>query len=212
MTSSFDPVFCSQLDTLLAWRRDVRHFSPQPLVDGLVESLLDQACCTPSVGNSQPWRFVRVVTPSLRAAIIASAEAANAAAADAYADPEQRQAYLALKLHGLRDAPEHIAVFCDTAGSAGAGLGRQTMPETLDYSVVLAIHTLWLTARARGVGLGWVSILDPVTVVRLLTVPPAWRLIGYVCLGLPLVETDIPELEARGWQPRIDPQATRFSR
>lgn len=212
MTGAFGSVFCDQLDTLLAWRRDVRHFSPEPLADGVVDVLLDRACRAPSVGNSQPWRFVRVVTPALRSAVAASADVANSAAADAYVDPQTRLAYRALKLHGLREAPEHIAVFCDAGAETGAGLGRQTMPETLDYSVVLAIHTLWLAARARGIGLGWVSILDPAEVTRLLDVPPGWRLIGYLCLGLPMVPADIPELATQGWQSRSDLHSTRFIR
>nr|WP_295662855.1 5,6-dimethylbenzimidazole synthase [Polymorphobacter sp.] len=212
MTGSFDPAFRAELDRLLAWRRDVRHFSTEPLPPGLIDTLLDRAACAPSVGNAQPWRFVRVVTPALRLAVIAAADAANAEAAVMYDDNEQRAAYRALKLHGLREAPEHIAVFCDEATADGHGLGRQTMPETLRYSVVLAIHTLWLASRAHGVGLGWVSIVDPAAVTRLLEVPAGWHLVAYLCLGTPVEDAMTPELDRNGWQARLDPAATRFVR
>jgi 5,6-dimethylbenzimidazole synthase len=207
----FTSTFAEQLDSLLTWRRDVRHFETRALEVGLIDSLLDRACLAPSVGNSQPWRFVRVVSLERRAAVIAHVEAQNAQAAKLY-ENETRSHYDALKLHGLREAPEHIAVFCDPAPAEGLGLGRQTMPETLAYSTVLAVHTLWLAARARGVGLGWVSILEPAAVIALLDVPTDWTFIGYLCLGYPTAAHDVPELERCGWQTRIDPVTTRFTR
>lgn len=207
----FSPAFLEQLDDLLIWRRDVRHFETRPLEAGLFDSLLDRASLAPSVGNSQPWRFVRVISPERRAAITAHVEAENARAAALYHDGA-RAAYDALKLHGLEQAPEHIAVFCDPAPEEGHGLGRQTMPETLAYSTVLAVHTLWLAARARGIGLGWVSILDPAAIAALLDVPSDWKFIGYLCLGYPQEAHDVPELERSGWQARIDAAKTRFTR
>lgn len=207
----FPPIFVDQLDALMIWRRDVRHFAPRALEPGVIDTLLDRAILAPSVGNSQPWRFVRVVSDARRQAIIAHVDAENGRAATLYQD-DIRAAYDALKLHGLREAPEHIAVFCDLEPVAGKGLGRQTMPETLAYSTVLAIHNLWLAARARGIGLGWVSILDPNAITVLLDVPVAWRFIGYLCLGYPLDKHDTPELVRRDWQARIDPTLTRFTR
>lgn len=207
----FSPAFLEQLDDLLLWRRDVRHFDTRPLKAGLLDILLDRANLAPSVGNSQPWRFVQVISPERRAAITAHVEAENAHAAALYRD-ETRAAYAALKLHGLEQAPEHIAVFCDPAPEEGHGLGRQTMPETLAYSTVLAVYTLWLAARARGIGLGWVSILDPAAIAALLDVPSDWKFIGYLCLGYPVETNDVPELERSGWQSRIDPKDTRFTR
>jgi 5,6-dimethylbenzimidazole synthase len=207
----FTPAFLEQLDDLLIWRRDVRHFDTRPLDAGLLDALLDRASLAPSVGNSQPWRFVRVVTPERRAAITAHVEDENAQAAGLYED-KARAAYDALKLHGLREAPEHLAVFCNTQPDEGRGLGRQTMPETLAYSCVLAIHTLWLAARARGVGLGWVSILEPDAITNLLDVPGDWQFIGYLCIGYPNRAHNVPELERTGWQLRIDSDLTRLTR
>ncbi len=115
-------------------------------------------------------------------------------------DDARAARYRALKLAGLREAPVHLAAFCDEATGAGLGLGRATMPETLAYSVVGAVQCLWLAARARGIGVGWVSILDPDAVTAILDVPPYWRLVAYLCLGLPQEEHPDPELERHGWQ------------
>jgi len=104
---------------------------------------------------------------------------------------------------GLREAPVHLAIFCDHATEAGAGLGRKTMPEMLDYSVVAAVHTFWLAARAQGLGAGWVSIIDPGQVSNALEVPLAWKLIAYLCVGFPQEEHLDPELERHDWQAHI---------
>ena len=207
----FTSAFAEQLDTLFAWRRDVRHFQNCPLEEGTLNHLLDSACLAPSVGNSQPWRFVRVSSDERRAAILAQVEAENRQAAVIYGD-ETRAAYDALKLHGLRDAPEHLAVFCEIDPEAGHGLGRQTMPETLCYSVIMAIHTLWLAARAMNIGLGWVSIVDPAAMNGLLDVPEDWRFVALLCLGYPVEEHVTPELVRRHWQDRLPHDQTRFTR
>lgn len=212
MTSPvFSPEFSEQLDTLLTWRRDVRHFQTRPLPDGTLDHLLDRACLAPSVGNSQPWRFVRVLSEEKRNAIIAHVEAENRQAAAVYHDAT-RAAYDALKLHGLHEAPEHLAVFCEPDPAAGHGLGRQTMPETPLYSVVMAIHTLWLAARAIGVGMGWVSIVDPAGMSSLLDVPEDWRFVALLCLGYPAQESETPELVRRHWQARLPADQTRIGR
>lgn len=197
----FDEDFRTKLAALFAWRRDVRRFRRDPLPPALVDRLLDLTVLAPSVGNAQPWRFVSVETPERRAAIIRDFEQANAEAARLYRD-EQAALYARLKLEGLKTAPTHLAVFCDETVSQGAGLGRQTMPETLRYSVVGAIQTLWLAARAHGVGMGWVSILHPETINATLDLPAHWVFIAYLCLGHPEEEHLDPELERHGWQAR----------
>ena len=112
--------------------------------------------------------------------------------------------YASLKLHGLREAPEIIAVFSDETPAEGHGLGIATMPEALRYSTVIAIHTLWLAAQSRGIGLGWVSILDPVRVSTMVDAPAHWHFMALLCLGYPEAPSDVPELERRGWQARQD--------
>ncbi|MDX3886218.1 MAG: 5,6-dimethylbenzimidazole synthase [Sphingomonas sp.] len=201
----FDEGFRHGLGQLLAWRRDVRHFRHDPLPPGLLDELLALAQLAPSVGNAQPWRFVTVDSPALRAALAdhADAEALRAEAA-LVADAARLDLYRSLKLHGLREAPGVLAVFSDDGPEAGHGLGIATMPEALTYSTVMAIHTLWLAARTRGIGLGWVSIVDPAAVRAMLDLPDRWRMIALLCIGYPLAASDVPELERRGWQGRQD--------
>lgn len=187
------------LDELLTWRRDVRHFRTEPVSEAVLDRLRARMDLSPSVGNARPWRVIRVDSADKRAAIVDSFEACNRAAADGYAPPE-RQKYLTLKLAGLREAPVHLAVFTDLAVEEGKGLGRQTMPEMLSYSTAMAIHTLWLSARAENLGLGWVSILDPAVVARTLDAPPDWSLTGYLCLGYAEATSDTPLLHQTGWQ------------
>jgi 5,6-dimethylbenzimidazole synthase len=199
----FDDEFKRKLGELFQWRRDVRHFKPDALPDGLLERLVREASLSPSVGFSQPWRFVRVTSDEKRAAVIASFERANAEALQTYA-ADERANYARLKLSGLREAPVHLAVFCDEETLTGHGLGRATMPETLAYSATMAVYTFWLAARAEGIGAGWVSILEPDDVTRSLEVPDGWKLIAYLCVGYPLEESDTPELSRAGWESSDD--------
>lgn len=207
----FDTVFRDKLVELIAWRRDVRRFRTDPIDRETVRRLLALAAISPSVGNSQPWRFVLVESPGLRRKVRESCLLANEAAAGSY-DLERAVLYRSLKLEGLKDAPVHIAVFSDEATEIGCGLGRMTMPETLAYSAVGAIATLWLAARAEGIGIGWVSILDAAKVHALLDAPARWKLVGYLCLGFPVEEHDDPELVRAGWQDRLPLDDVVFSR
>ena len=198
---SFDDNFRAGLRDLLVWRRDVRRFRSEPLPAGTLERLIETACLAPSVGLSQPWRFVMVDDPARRRAIVEEFKCCNADALNSYTGDLAAQ-YAGLKLAGLQEAPSHLAVFADSATDVGHGLGRRTMPEMIEYSVVAAVHTMWLAARAEGIGMGWVSILTPANVNKLLDVPDAWRFIGYFCLGYPQAESISPELELARWERR----------
>ncbi|MGU3390079.1 5,6-dimethylbenzimidazole synthase [Sphingomonas sp. M1A8_2b] len=197
----FDAAFQAELDTLFRWRRDVRHFRRDALPAGLLDRLLATADAAPSVGLSQPWRFVTVDDPARRDAVRADFEACNAAALTTQ-DGAKAATYARLKLAGLTQAPCHVAVFVEPDPDQGHGLGRRTMPETVAYSAVIAVHTLWLAARAHGVGLGWVSILDPPRIRAILDVPEAWHLVAYLCIGYPEIDALAPELEREGWEHR----------
>jgi 5,6-dimethylbenzimidazole synthase len=197
----FDAAFKAQFAELVRWRRDVRRFRSDPVDPALVAHLLALASYAPSVGLSQPWRFVLVESPARRAAIRDNFAAANKAALDGYAGERQAR-YARLKLEGLDQAPVHLAVCADEATAQGAGLGRRTMPETIRYSVVAAIQTLWLAARAEGFGVGWVSILDPDAARVTLDLPADWSFVAYLCLGWPEQAHDVPELEREGWERR----------
>ncbi|GAC1345972.1 MAG: 5,6-dimethylbenzimidazole synthase [Acetobacteraceae bacterium] len=206
----FDAGFRDQLTALFRWRRDVRRFRPDPVAPAVLDALLQTACLAPSVGLSQPWRFVLVDDPVRRAAIRQDFLRCNEAALAAQPD-NHAGLYARLKLAGLDEAPRQFAVFADAGTAQGHGLGRRTMPETIAYSAVMAVHTLWLAARAQGLGLGWVSILDPSRVAAILDVP-AWTFIGYFCLGSPAAEDDTPELEREGWEHRAVPAASVIRR
>lgn len=197
----FDAPFRERLANLMRWRRDVRRFRRDPVPEDLLDSLLDLAQLAPSVGNSQPWRFFRVASAEKRASVHANFRRCNAEALAAQAD-ERQNLYAKLKLEGLEAAPAQYAVFCDHATDQGHGLGARTMPETLDYSVVGMIAGLWLAARAAGLGLGWLSILDPVTLAADLGAPESYKFIAYLCLGWPQEEHVDPELARYGWQDR----------
>jgi 5,6-dimethylbenzimidazole synthase len=199
--SVFDAQFRNRFRELLMWRRDVRHFRSTPIPESTFRELMDLIRLCPSVGLSEPWRFVRVATSEKRTAIRKEFERANAEALSGYGG-EQQSLYARLKLAGLEAAPIQLAVFADRSTAKGADLGRRTMPEMIEYSVVSAITTLWLGARTHGIGLGWVSILDPGRVNSIVGAPDTWRLVAYLCLGYPEFETTIPELESAGWETR----------
>jgi 5,6-dimethylbenzimidazole synthase len=202
----FDAAFRQKLLDLLRWRRDVRRFQRTKLPDGAIARLISIACLSPSVGLSEPWRFVLVEDGARRAAIRQCFEACNKDAL-AMQTPDRAALYARLKLAGLDDAPCQLAIFADRSTAQGAGLGRLTMPETLDYSVVMAIHTLWLAARAEGIGMGWVSILDPARIAAILDVPKHWIFIGHLCIGFPVAADDTPALEREGWEHRHAPDS-----
>lgn len=197
----FDSTFQEQLELLLKWRRDVRRFRRDPIGEDLIAHMLDLAQLAPSVGNSQPWRWVRVETPALRMKIRENFEMCNAKALADFSE-SRAAAYARLKLEGLEAAPLQLAVFCDGATKQGHGLGCHSMPEMLGYSVATMLAILWLCARSQGLGMGWVSILDPVQVAKTLDVPPAWQLVAYLCIGWPVEEHLDPELERHHWQDR----------
>jgi 5,6-dimethylbenzimidazole synthase len=209
--TAFDAAFRRQLLQLFRWRRDVRRFRRDPLPPGTLERLIEIACLAPSVGLSQPWRFVIVDDPARRLALAELFEACNAEARGSYAGDVAAH-YARLKLAGIAEARAQVSVFADRGTARGHGLGRRTMPEMIEYSVVAAVHTLWLAARAEGIGLGWVSILDPLRVAEILGVPRAWRLVAHLCLGYPETDADSPELEREQWEYRYIPSGSIIRR
>lgn len=187
---------------LLSWRRDVRHFKSTPIADDQIDLLLNAIELAPSVGNSRPWRFVRIRSDDLRKSVYENFKSSNASAADVYSD-EELENYNNLKLAGLKEAPLHLAVFTELNPELGKGLGRQTMPETLIYSTVIAIHNLWLAARTMNIGVGWISILNPKELNSMLDVPDVWQFTGYLCLGYPKFDAKEPELHQTSWQKNV---------
>jgi len=202
--NGFSPAERAAVYRALRERRDVRvGYLPQPLDDATLYRLLAAAHQAPSVGFMQPWRFIVVRNPALRTAVHGIFQHANAEAAANYRG-NLRKVYSRLKLEGLLEAPQHLCVVCDERGERGHHLGRYSMPETSVYSVVCAIQNLWLAARAEGIGVGWVSILDPLAIKELLRIPPTAQLVAYLCLGYVEGFAEVPDLERDGWERRAE--------
>ncbi len=198
---TFTDDFRAQFELLMRLRRDVRRFRTDPVNEAVLTRCLDTFRLAPSVGLSEPWRVIRVDSDAARAASLENFETANKQALAGYSG-ETAQRYSRLKLTGMQEAPVQLTVFCDDATDKGQGLGAGTMPEMHRYSVVSAITLFWLALRAEGLGLGWVSILDPGRMKRDLDVPDNLSLIGYYCVGWPETASDQPELELAGWEQR----------
>ena len=198
----FPDEFCDQLHDLMSWRRDVRHFhSDRPVDEALLGKVLEAIRLAPSVGLSEPWRIISVKSDGARQMALENFQAANADALKGYSG-DRAQIYAGLKLSGMQDAPVQLAVFCDDGTEKGAGLGAGTMPEARRYSVVSAIMNFWLAARAHGLGVGWVSIIDPAQMADDLEAPDGWVLVAYLCVGWPMEASQTPELEKVNWEKR----------
>jgi 5,6-dimethylbenzimidazole synthase len=187
----------------IAERRDVRRgFVDRPLPDEVLQRLLAAAHCAPSVGFMQPSRFIVIRDRSIRAAVHNIFKDANAEAAATYQGVQGEQ-YAALKLEGILEAPQNICIVCDTQNERGHKLGRSSMPETAAYSTVCAVQNLWLAARAEGIGVGWVSILDPIRLRATLHIPDHILPVAYLCIGYVDQFASTPELERFGWEKRV---------
>ena len=197
----FDPNFRSKLEDLFWWRRDFRRLQTAPLPSDAAEKLIEAVCLAPSVGLSESWRFVVVASKTPRRAMRGNYERANAIALRGYEGDDARL-YASLKLSGMDDAPLQLAVFTDQETDQGRRLGRETMPETLTYSTVAAVHSLWLAALAEGIGVGWVSILETDSLNETLDVPAVWHFVVYLCVGYPRDVEDRPSLKTAGCESR----------
>jgi len=184
-------------------RRDCRHFLPDPLPEAPIGRLLAAAHHAPSVGFMQPWNFLLIRSVAVRRRIKAAVERANALAADHFPG-DRGDHYRSLKLEGLLEAPMNLCITCDHTSNGPAVLGRTIQPEMDLYSTVCAVQNLWLAARAEGVGVGWVSILDPLDLRVILELPEAVVPVAYLCLGRVPDFPPEPELQRLGWLDRID--------
>jgi 5,6-dimethylbenzimidazole synthase len=184
-------------------RRDVRsRFIAASLPDEVLARILDAAHHAPSVGFMQPWEFILIADGLVRRAVRQQFEDTNTRAAAAYVG-DRRELYDRLKLEAIVDSAVNLCVTCDPTVARGHGLGRQTMPETAMYSAVCAIQNCWLAARAEGVGVGWVSIVDADALRRILAIPDHIVIVGYLCLGYVSGFDAEPELAVKGWEHRV---------
>jgi 5,6-dimethylbenzimidazole synthase len=183
-------------------RRNVEQFRADAVPDEVLVRILDAAHHAGSVGFMQPWNFVVVRSREIKEQVRASFVRENVRCAVSY-HGSRGALYRSLRLEGIVEAPVNLAVTCDRERSGPAVLGRRTMPETDLYSTCCAIQNLWLSARAEGVGVGWVSILEPDAVKQVLGIPDRIVLVAYLCLGFPLKESMQPALEEAGWENRV---------
>ncbi|MGH2901290.1 MAG: 5,6-dimethylbenzimidazole synthase, partial [Solirubrobacteraceae bacterium] len=186
----------------IALRRDVRHFRTDADVDdATLERILEAAHRAPSVGLSQPWGFVVVRDREVRERIRESFLGCREAEAARF-PPARREAYLAHKLEGINEAPLNLCVAVDLRDRDGAVLGTTVQPEAVRASACLAVQNLWLAARAEGVGVGWVSIVEPAVLRAELALPAGVEPIAYLCVGHPVAFRARPMLEETGWESR----------
>ena len=191
-------------------RRDVRRFRSDPVEDDLLTRILDAAHHAGSVGFMQPWNFIVVRSLEIRAQVHEVFSQENARAAENYSG-ERRSLYESLKLAGILEAPVSVVVTCDRGSDQPPVLGRNTMPETDLYSTCCAIQNLWLAAYTEGLGVGWVSILDPAAVKPLLGIPEHVVLVAWLCVGFPVQFDERPLLETAGWKARVPLEEVVFA-
>lgn len=183
----------------IAERRDMRHFVPGAVAPELLARLLAAAHQAPSVGFMQPWRFIRITAPALRARIHALVEQERLRTAQAL---EQREdEFMRLKVEGVRECGELLVVALTDRREEHI-FGRRTLPEMDLASVACAIQNMWLAARAEGLGMGWVSLFDPAQLAQLLGLPAGAKPIALLCLGQVAAFYPRPMLEQEGWAER----------
>ena len=218
-TANQNRLFCSDdsdlLSEIMSARRDVRgnRFLSDALAQEDIDQIFAAALMAPSVGFSQPWEFVTVIDGVTKEKIADSFfienEKAKALFKAGQFEAGQLEQYQQLKLEGIIEAPLNIAVFYNP--KKGPVLGQTSMPDMGRYSVVCAIQNMWLKARSLNIGMGWVSILDPMKVQLLLNAPEDRELIAYLCLGKVDKFYDKPELETLKWQEKKTAQQVIFS-
>jgi 5,6-dimethylbenzimidazole synthase len=183
-------------------RRDVRHFQPDVAVsEAVLMRILAAAHAAPSVGLSQPWGFVLVRSRAVRQRIRESFLRCREREAARFA-PARREAYLAHRLEGILEAPLNVCVAVDVRARAEAVLGTTAQPETLRASACCAVQNLWLAARAEGIGVGWVSIVEPAVLREELALPHGVDPVAYLCIGHARAFRERPMLEETGWGTR----------
>jgi nicotinate-nucleotide--dimethylbenzimidazole phosphoribosyltransferase len=190
------------LRTVLAARRDVRRYRPDPVPADLLREVLTAGHQAPSVGHSQPWRFIVVTEQPTRdqAALFADRERLRQAG---LFTADRRARLLDLQLDGIREAPVGIVVACDRRTPAAGVLGRASFADADLWSCACAIENMWLAARAAGLGLGWVTLFQPADLAELLHLPDGVETLGWLCLGWPDERPPDPGLERHGWSQRL---------
>ena len=193
------------LDFCIAARRDTRHFLSDPVPEEVLAHALQAAHKAPSVGLSEPWRFVIVQSVQARKDLLASFHMMKTLAEKDILDLEKKALHASLKLEAIEDAPVGIGVFCERPPKGTYTIGTQGSAETVVWSCACAVQNLWLSLTAQGFSAGWVSILDFELFRITLGVPATWEPLGYLCVGKPATDYGgKPMLETLGWKGRSE--------
>ncbi|ARD85264.1 nitroreductase [Ferroplasma acidiphilum] len=185
-------------------RRDVRSwFSDKHIDNSSLGRILKAGNYAPSVGLSQPWNYILIRDIETRKKIKAVVEEKRMDFYNSLPD-EKKIKFQNIKIEGILESDLNMAVTCDVSRKGPDILGRATMPEMSEYSVVLSIENMWLAARAEGIGMGWISFIDPDMVKKILGIPESIKLVGYLAVGYLSEDHDIPELEEKKWEKRLD--------
>jgi len=202
MNHAFPSAWKEGLYQAIARRRDMRSFLPKPVANDVLARILAASHHAGSVGFMQPWNFIVVKDLATRKRVREHVEAERLRAARKFRGA-RRKKYLSFKLEGVLEAPLNICVTCDPTRGGPEVIGRNTMPETDLFSTCCAIQNLWLAARVEGLGVGWVSILEPQQVRVLLGIPQHVLPVAYLCLGHVTEFSERPMLETADWAPRL---------
>ena len=199
MQSSFDQPEIDAIYRVIAERRDVRHFIPGAIDEDQLMRLLAAAHQAPSVGLMQPWRFIRIRDAATREQLYTMVDEERQATASALG--ERGDEFMRLKVEGIRECGEVlVAALMDRREKHI--FGRRTLPEMDLASVACAIQNMWLAARAEGLGMGWVSLFDPLRLAALLGIPEGGKPVAIICLGHVEGFYPKPMLELEGWAMR----------
>lgn len=206
MSNQNDPFTDAQREGLyraIFERRDVRsQFLPDAIPDEVLARILNAAHHAPSVGFMQPWDFIVIDSLAVREQVLASFNEENAKASENYTG-ERQQTYRTLKLQGILESPINLCITCDRSRGGPHVLGRNSIVEMDLFSTCLSVQNLWLAARAEGIGVGWVSILDQGMLSDILQLPDHVYPLAYLCLGYVSEFLEQPELQAKGWRSRL---------
>ncbi len=194
---------------IIAARRDIRHFlTNEKIDDAVLGRIMAAAHSAPSVGLMQPWRFIRIKDKPLRNDIARLVDEEILRTADAM--NERRHEFLKLKVAGIRECAELIAVV--QAPDDGTLFGRRTLPREMALcSTACAIQNLWLAARAENLGMGWVSLFEPAALARLLHCPQGAQPVALLCLGPVKAFYAKPMLVETGWREEKTLERVLFS-
>ena len=204
MTDEFTTEEKNGLYKAIHSRRDVRsHFISKPIEDEILSRILNAAHHAPSVGFSQPWNFILIKDPKTKKRVKESFEKERERSSQLVEEPKKSK-YLSFKLEGILESPVNLCVTYDPSKFGPFVIGRSSIPEAGLYSVCCAIQNLWLAARTENIGVGWVSILSNEMLKEILDLPDHVIPVAYLCLGYVNEFSSKPDLEKKGWLPRLE--------